>query len=112
LSANGKPIAAVSQHAAAVRGSWDGVPFARINESGGHSVRATLADVGEGYAADYDKTGNVRGKAVLVRCGQPWPVYQILEAAHRGAAALLIYDYPQAPANATKQGRWVSTRKY
>ena len=97
LSANGKALTAISLHAAG--GTWgtrDGVPYRRGNEAGGHRVRATLVDAGDGYAADYDRAGDVRGKAVLVRRGQPWPVYQILEAAHRGASALLLYDYPDA----------------
>ena len=104
LTANGKPITAISLHAAG--GTWgtrDGVPYARGSEAGGHRVRAALVDAGEGYAADYDRAGNVRGKAVLVRRGQPWPVYQILEAAHRGAAAMLLYDYPQARDNGIRQ---------
>jgi Iap family predicted aminopeptidase len=104
LSANGKPIMAISLHAAG--GTWgtrDGVPYARGNEAGGHRVRALLADAGEGYAADYDRAGDVKGKVVLVRRGQPWPVYQILEAAHRGAAAMLLYDYPQGRDNGIRQ---------
>jgi Zn-dependent M28 family amino/carboxypeptidase len=104
LSANGKPITAISLHAAG--GTWgtrDGVPYAHGNEAGGHRVRAALADAGEGYAADYDRTGDVKGKVVLVRRGQPWPVYQILEAAHRGAVAMLLYDYPQGRDNGLRQ---------
>ncbi len=104
LTAGGKPIQAVSLHAAG--GTWgtrDGVQYTHGNENGGHRLRAVLADVGEGYAADYTRVGNVRGKAVLVKRGQPWPVYQILEAAHQGAKALLMYDFPSAPDDAIKQ---------
>jgi Zn-dependent M28 family amino/carboxypeptidase len=104
LTANGRAIPAVSLHAAG--GTWgtrDSVPYARGNEDSGHRVRAQLADAGEGFAADYAAAGDVRGKAVLVKRGQGWPVSQILEAAHRGAIALLMYDYPQAPPDAIKQ---------
>ncbi len=104
LTANGKPITAISLHAAG--GTWgtrDGVPYTHGNEAAGHRLRAALADAGEGYAADYDRAGDVKGKVVLVRRGQPWPVYQILEAAHRGAAAILLYDYPQGRDNGLRQ---------
>ncbi|HLH00063.1 MAG TPA: M28 family peptidase [Bryobacteraceae bacterium] len=104
LTANKKPITSISLHAAG--GTWgrrDGVPYARGNAAGGHQLRTTLVDAGEGYSADYDRAGDVKGKAVLVRRGQPWPVYQILEAAHRGAAAMLLYDYPQARDNGIRQ---------
>ncbi|MGD1094383.1 MAG: M28 family peptidase [Bryobacteraceae bacterium] len=104
LTAGGKSIRAISLHAAG--GTWgtrDGVAYARGNENSGHTLRVQLADAGEGYAPDYTRAGNVRGKAVLVRRGQPWPVYQILEAAHQGAAAILMYDFPQAPDDAIKQ---------
>jgi Iap family predicted aminopeptidase len=96
LSAAGKPVKAISLHAGG--GTWgtkDGVKYARGNEAAGHRIRATLADAGEGYATDYDKAGDVKGKVVLVKRGQQWPVYQILEAAYRGAAGMLLYDYPQ-----------------
>ncbi len=104
LTANGVAIPAVSLHAAG--GTWgkrDGVPYARGNEGDRHRVRAALVDVGEGYAADYDRAGSVQGKVVLVRRSQGWPVSQILEAAHRGAAAMVMYDYPQAPDTTIKQ---------
>jgi hypothetical protein len=104
LTVNGKAVIAISLHAAG--GTWgirDGVPYARGNEDHGRRVRAALVDVGDGYAADYARVGDVHGKAVLVRRGDPWPVYPILEAAHRGAAALLMYDFPGAPDDAIKQ---------
>ena len=104
LTANGKPMTAISLHAAG--GTWgtkDGVPYSHGNEASRHRLRAKLADVGEGYAVDYEHTGDVKGKAVLVRRGQLWPVYQILEAAHRGAVAILLYDYPQARSNGLRQ---------
>ncbi|MBZ5560766.1 MAG: M28 family peptidase, partial [Acidobacteriia bacterium] len=104
LTAGGKAIGAVSLHAAG--GTWRtryDVLYARGNEAGGHRVRATLVDAGDGYADDYARTGSVRGKAVLVRRGGGWPTYQILEAAHQGASALLIYDYPGARDDTLKQ---------
>jgi Peptidase family M28/PA domain len=104
LTANGAAIQAVSLHAAG--GTWglrDGVPYARGNEDYGHRVRAHLADVGDGYLADFQRAGSVRGKVVLVRRGEVWPVYQILEAAYQGAIALVIYDFPGAADTAIKQ---------
>ena len=104
LTANGKPIPAVSLHAAG--GTWgmrDGVPYARGNDPTHHRVRALLFNAGDGFASDYAAASSVAGKVVLVRRTQGWPVNQILEAAHRGAAALVMYDYPQAPETTVKQ---------
>jgi hypothetical protein len=104
LTANGKAIPAVSLHAAG--GTWglrDGVPYAHGNEDHDHRVHASLVNVGDGYLADFHRAGSVRGKVVLVRRGEIWPVYQILEAAHQGAIALLMYDFPGAPDSAIKQ---------
>ena len=104
LSADGEPIEAISLHAAG--GTWgtrDGVPYSRGNEEDGRQVRAELVDVGDGYLSDYTAAGDVRGKAVLVRRGNRWPTYQILEAAHRGAVALILHDYPESLEEALKQ---------
>ena len=104
LAASGNPVPAVSLHAAG--GTWgtrDGVPYARGNESDGHRVRAELVDVGDGFAADYERAGDVRNKVVLVRRGGGWPTYIILEAAHRGAAAMVMYDYRGSHEDALKQ---------
>jgi len=96
LRANGTPIAAISLHAAGTTwGRRDGVDFARGNEAGGHRLKVDLIDAGGGYAPDYSKIGDVRGKAVLVRRELlDWPPPQITEAAQRGAAAIIFYDYP------------------
>ncbi len=105
LTAAGKSIPAISLHAAG--GTWgtrDGVPYARGNDGpGGHRVRARLVDVGEGFAADYARAGDVTGRVVLVRRGNGWPTYVFIEAARRGALALLIYDYPGGRDDALKQ---------
>jgi len=104
LMGNGQPIEAISLHAAG--GSWgerDGVPYRRGNENNGQRVRADLVDAGDGAASDYARTGDVRGKAVLVRRGGAWPTYQILEAAHHGAAAMLLFDYPNSREDTLKQ---------
>ena len=54
-------------------------------------------DAGNGYAADYARIGDVRGKAVLVRRElRDWPPPQITEAASRGAAAVIFYDHPSS----------------
>ena len=104
LTASGNPVSAVSLHAAGgTWGTFDGVPYARGTESNGHRVRANLVDVGEGFVADYARAGDVRGKVVLVRRGRGWPTYILLEAAHRGAAAILMYDYPGSRDDALKQ---------
>ncbi|MBM4219767.1 MAG: M28 family peptidase [Gammaproteobacteria bacterium] len=98
LHIDGEPLAAIALHAAgAVSGRRDGVPFARGNEAGGTRLRATLVHVGDGYAADYARAGDVRGKAVLVRREQrDWPPLQVTEAAQHGAAAIVFYDHPSS----------------
>lgn len=98
LLANGAPIAAISLQAAG--GTWgrrDGVDYARGNEAGGHRLRVSLVDAGNGYAADYARIGDVRGKAVLVRRElRDWPPPQITEAAMHGAAAVIFHDHPSS----------------
>ncbi len=104
LTGNGRPIEAISLHAAG--GTWglrDGVPYRRGNARDGQQVTAPLVDAGDGTAADYQRAGTVRGKAVLVRRGGAWPTYQILEAAHQGASALLLYDYANGRDDTLKQ---------
>ncbi len=104
LTADGRPLPAISLHAAG--GTWgtrDRVPYARGNDGGGHRLRAPLVDAGDGFDADYARIGDVTGKAVLVRRGNGWPTYQFIEAANRGAAALLMYDYPGGRDDTLKQ---------
>src|SRR5215469_13965959 len=88
LKANGTSLQAIGG------GTWgtkDGVPYARGSAENGHLVRTTLVDIGNGSAADYTKAGDVRGKAVLVRAGFGGGA-ATLEAAHRGAAAVIRFD--------------------
>lgn len=106
LAANGEVIRAISLHAAgAVSGRRDGVAFTLGNEAAaqqqgpdglaGTRLRAPLVDAGDGFAPDYERLGDVRGKAVLVRRDLlDWPPAQITEAAHQGAAAIVFYDHP------------------
>ena len=105
LTAAGKRLDAVSLHAAG--GTWgtrDGVPYRRGNDGADrHRVRAALVDAGEGFAPDYAKIGSVTGKVVLVHRGGGWPTYQFIEAAQRGALALLMYDYPGGREDTLKQ---------
>jgi hypothetical protein len=105
LTAAGKRLDAVSLHAAG--GTWgtrDGVAYARGNDgTDRHRVRAQLVDAGDGFAPDYAKIGSVSGKAVLVHRGGGWPTYQFIEAAQRGAVALLMYDYPGGRDDTLKQ---------
>lgn len=98
LTVDGEPLTAIALHAAgAVSGQQDGVAFARGNEAGGTVLRAKLVDAGGGYEADYARTGDVRGKAVLVRREQrDWPSSQVTEAAQHGAVAILFYDHPSS----------------
>ncbi|MEP6547838.1 MAG: M28 family metallopeptidase [Gammaproteobacteria bacterium] len=100
LRSSGAAVAAISLHATGTTwGRRDGVDFARGNEAGGHRLHAALIDAGSGYAADYARIGTVRGKAVLVRRELlDWPQPQITEAASRGAAAIIFYDYPSSGA--------------
>jgi hypothetical protein len=105
LTAAGKSIPAISLHASS--GTWgtrDGVPYARGNDGPGrHRVLARLVDVGEGFAADYARAGDVTGRVVMVRRGNGWPTYPFIEAGRRGALALLMYDYPGGRDDALKQ---------
>ena len=98
LRIDGEPLEAIALHAAgAVSGRRDGVPFSHGNEAGGTRLRAVLVDAGDGYAADYARAGDVRGKAVLVRREQrDWPPLQVTEAAQHGAAAIVFYDHPSS----------------
>ncbi len=60
-------------------------------------------DAGSGLAADYDRIGDVSSRVVLVRRGV-WPSATALEAAVRGARAIVFYDYPgENPDDALKQ---------
>jgi hypothetical protein len=93
LLASGARIPAVTLHTSL--GTWgtvDGVPYRRGSEDEGRKLRATLLEAGDGLAADYDRASDVRGKAVLVR-RTLWPSYAIVEAAHRGASAILFHGY-------------------
>jgi hypothetical protein len=105
LTAAGKRLDAVSLHAAG--GTWgtrDGVAYARGNEgSDRHRLRAPLVDAGDGFAPDYARVGSVTGKVVLVRRTGGWPTYQFIEAAQRGAVALIMYDYPGGREDTLKQ---------
>lgn len=96
LRANGREIPSISLHATgAVSGTRDGVAFARGNTGRGRTLAVPLVDAGGGYAPDYARIGDVRGKGVLVRRDtRDWPPAQISEAAHRGAAAVLFHDHP------------------
>ncbi|MGE0624189.1 MAG: M28 family metallopeptidase [Pseudomonadales bacterium] len=98
LSVNGEPIPVIALHAAgAVSGRRDGVAFTSGNEATGTRLVVPLVDAADGFAPDYDRVGDVRGKAVLVRRDlRDWPPAQITEAAVRGAAAVVFYDHPMS----------------
>ncbi len=100
---NGKAIEAISIHTGG--GTWgtkDGVPYTRGNAESGRSLRTTLVDVANGYAADYSRVGDVHGKAVLAK--RAYGGTQILEAAYHGAAALVLFDDWDGPEDALAQG--------
>jgi len=105
LTVDGRAIPAISLHAAG--GTWgtrDRVAYVRGNDGPArHRVRAPLVDAGDGFEADYARAGDVKGKAVLVHRGNGWPTYQFIEAANRGAVALLMYDYPGGRDDTLKQ---------
>ncbi len=104
LQVDGSTVEAVTLHSST--GSWgvrDGVEYAYGNEDAGRVLRAKLLDAGRGLAADYDRIGDVAGRVVLVRRGV-WPSVTALEAAVRGARAVVFYDYPgDNPDDALKQ---------
>ena len=98
LHMGGTKIDAVTLHSGG--GTWgeiDGVRYAVGNSSDGRTIKAPLVDLGGGTAKDYERVGNIEGKVVLVQRGLVplWPSYLITEAAQRGAAAMIIYDYGQ-----------------
>ncbi|MGH9334195.1 MAG: M28 family peptidase, partial [Vicinamibacteria bacterium] len=104
LLVDGREIEAITLHAST--GTWgtrDGVEYRNGNAEGGKVVRAKLVDAGTGLASDYDRAGDVNGKVVIVR-RTVWPSATALEAAVRGALAVLFYDYPgENPEDALKQ---------
>jgi len=103
LKANGASIEAISIHTGG--GTWgtkDGIPYARGNAQNGHLLRTTLVDVGDGYAANYAKAGDVHGQAVLAK--RAFGGAAILEAAYHGAAALIVFDDGEGLDDALAQG--------
>jgi hypothetical protein len=90
LKANGTSLQAIGG------GTWgtkDGVPYTRGNAESGHLLRAALVDIGNGSAADYTKAGDISGKVVLVKGGfGGGGGGGTLDAAHRGAAALIRFN--------------------
>lgn len=104
LAANGITIPAITLHSS--RGTWgtrDGVDYRMGNERDGKTLRARLVDAGDGFASDYDRIGTIDGRVVLVH-RTVWPSATELEAAVRGASAVLFYDYPgENPDDTLKQ---------
>jgi len=104
LLIDGTEIEAVTLHSST--GTWgvrDGVEYAHGNEDSGREVRAKLVDADRGLASDYDRVGDVAGRVVLVR-RTVWPSSTALEAATRGARAVIFHDYPgENPDDALKQ---------
>jgi hypothetical protein len=104
LLVDGSAVEAITLHSST--GTWgvrDGVQYANGNEDAGRMIRAKLLDAGRGLAADYDRIGDVAGRVVLVR-RSVWPSVTALEAAVRGARAVVFYDYPgENPDDALKQ---------
>ncbi len=104
LEVDGSVVEAITLHSST--GTWgvrDGVDYANGVEGRGRTIRAKLVDAGRGLAADYDRIGDVSSRVVLVRRGV-WPSATALEAAVRGARAVVFYDYPgENPDDALKQ---------
>ncbi len=94
LIAAGKRLPAITLHTAAgTSGTAEGVPYSKGNTAGGATLRTKLVDAGNGFASDYAELDQVRGNVVLAR--RPgWPSgYVVMEAAQRGAAAILFHGY-------------------
>jgi len=75
-------------------GLRDGEAYRRGNMDDGEVLELTLVDVGLGIRADYERVGDVTGKAVLIQRDDDrtdWPSLPLAEAAHRGAAAAIFY---------------------
>jgi hypothetical protein len=104
LLVNGSAVEAITLHSST--GTWgirDGVDYTNGNADSGRAIRARLSDAGTGLASDYDRIGDVSGRVVLVR-RSVWPSATALEAAVRGARAVVFYDYPgENPDDALKQ---------
>jgi Peptidase family M28/PA domain len=104
LEMDGSAVEAITLHSST--GTWgvrDGVEYANGTEDGGRTLRARLVDAGRGLAADYGRIGDVSSRIVLVQRGV-WPSATALEAAVRGARAVIFYDYPgENPDEALKQ---------
>jgi hypothetical protein len=104
LEVGGTAVEAITLHSST--GTWgvrDGIEYSSGNESSGRTLRAKLVDAGSGLAADYDRIGDVSSRVVLVRRGV-WPSATALEAAVRGARAVIFHDYPgENPDDALKQ---------
>jgi hypothetical protein len=104
LEVDGSAVEAITLHSST--GTWgvrDGVDYAHGNEDSGRVLRAKLVNAGRGLAADYGRIGDVSSRVVLVQRGV-WPSATALEAAVRGARAVIFYDYPgENPDDALKQ---------
>lgn len=74
-------------------GSREGRPYRHGNAGDGKVLAAPLVDLGDGLRADYERAGEVAGRVVLARWTM-WPGFIIREAAARGAAAIILHDYP------------------
>ena len=91
--ANCRVLPAISLHGASgTYGTRYGLPFALGNTECGRMVISDLVDANLGTRQDYEAIGDVTGKVVIIR-RLLWPVYEIIEAALRGAAALIVWGY-------------------
>lgn len=104
LLVDGSAVEAIALHSST--GTWgirDGVDYWNGNADSGREIRARLSDAGTGLSRDYDRLGDVSRRVVLVR-RTVWPSATALEAAVRGARAVVFYDYPgENPEDALKQ---------
>ncbi len=75
-------------------GQRDGKAYQQGNKKGGEVLALTLVDVGIGARTDYERIGDVTGKSVFIQRDDDqtgWPSLPLAEAAHRGAAAAVLY---------------------
>jgi hypothetical protein len=94
LTAGARVPAVILYGSPAISGRRDSGRYSRGNWRGGEVLRAQMVFGGSGTRADLDAAGNLNGRIVLLLRNDDltgWPSLAILEAAQRGAAAVVFY---------------------
>lgn len=95
LEINNINFEAISLHGAGASYGTDNdgkETFFKGNSPDKKSVVGELVDANLGTKQDYEAIGDVKGKVVVIR-RLSWPVYEIIEAAERGAIGMLMWGY-------------------